>query len=281
MRPAVLALTIAALSLGLSLSAQPANPYAYAPHEGRLLSMEWRKVLDSNLREAVRKEIPPDMLPLVSSVNFIEGIQRVVVAEDAGREFIVLGGRFDLEQITGQATEDGGVVNTFRGAKFLAPTGAKDTDTQIALVNSNLVLLGPADLLKTAIIRSLSKRAALQPPSYDLWLRSPTATFGILLGDEVRLEAVVQAASVEKAKELTSAAKLQDLVAVQNDNEVVLTTSLHPYRFYQNAGNWRVSIENLHLAPKPVEPAGPQRVKIIGLEGGTKEIDLPPAGSQQ
>jgi hypothetical protein len=68
---------------------------------------------------------------------------------------------------------------------------------------------------------------------------------------------------------------------VQNDNEVVLTTSLHPYRFYQNAGNWRVSIENLHLAPKPVEPAGPQRVKIIGLEGGTKEIDLPPAGSQQ
>jgi hypothetical protein len=281
MRLAVLALTTGAFCFGLSVSAQPANPYAYAPSEGRLLSMEWRKVLDSNLRDAVRKEIPPDMLSLVSSVNFIEGIQRVVVAEDAGREFIVLGGRFDLEQITSQAAEDGGVISTFRGARFLAPTGAKEADTQIALVNPNLVLLGPADLLKAAIGRSLSKRAPIQPPSYDLWLRSATSTFGILLGDEVRIEAVVQAPSVEKAKELTSAAKLQELVAVQNDNEVVLTTSLHPYRFYQNAGNWRVSMENLHLAPKPAEPTGPQRIKIIGLEGGPKEIDLPPAGSQQ
>lgn len=261
-----------------ALSAQPSNPFAYLPAEGRLLSMQWRRVLDSPLRDAVRKEIPADLLPLVSSVNFIEGIQRVAVARDNGRDVVVLSGRFDLDRITAQASEDDGVSTYWRGARFLAPAGARETDSQIALVNPGIVIIGPGDLLKAAIGRSLSKRVPMQPPAYDLWLRAPDSTFGLLVGDPVRVEAVVTAESSGKAKVIVENAMLQNMTAVQNDREVVLTTNIPRARFVERAGNWRASLESLHTAqtpPAPVVPHGPQKIRIYGLEGGPREIDLP------
>jgi len=260
-----------------ALAAQPSNPFAYLPAEGRLLSMEWRRVLDSPLRDAVRKEIPADLLPLVSSVNFIEGIQRVAVARENGRDIVVLGGKFDLDRITAQASEDGGVSTYWRGARFLTPAGGKQTDSQIALVNPGIIIIGPGDLLKAAIGRSLSKRVPMQPPAYDLWLRSPDSTFGLLLGDPVRVEAVVTAESTEKAKVIFDNAILQNMIAVQNGREVVLTKNVPRVQFLQRAGNWRATLENLQsaLPPAPAVPQGPQKIRIYGLEGGTREIDLP------
>lgn len=261
-----------------AISAQPSNPFAYLPSEGRLLAMQWRRVLDSPLREAVRKEIPADLLPLVSSVNFIEGIQQVAVARDSGRDIVVLSGKFDLDRITAQASEDGGVSTYWRGARFLAPANAKETDSQIALVNPAIVVIGPGDLLKAAITRSLSKRVPMQPPAYDLWLRAPASTFGLLLGEPVRIEAIVTAESPEKAKVIFDNATLQNMIAVQNGREVVLTNNIPREQFVQRAGNWRASLENLHTAQlpsTPPAPQGPQKIRIYGLEGGTREIDLP------
>lgn len=262
-----------------ALSAQPNNPFAYVPSEGRLLSMEWRRVLDSPIREAVRKEIPADLLPLVSSVNFIEGIQRIAVAQDKGRDFIVLAGKFDTERIAAQAAEDGGVSSYWRGARFLSPAGTKDSDSQIALVNPSIVLLGPGDLLKSAIARSLSKRPPMQAPAYDLWIRSAASTFGLLVAEPVRVEAIVTASSIEKAKEMFENAKLQNMIAVQNEREVVMTGAIPRVQFVQRAGNWRASLENLQAAVPPLraEPQGPQIIRIYGLEGGVREVPLPKA----
>ncbi|HYZ87516.1 MAG TPA: hypothetical protein VE621_24080 [Bryobacteraceae bacterium] len=267
----------------MAASAMAQTPFGFVPDNGRLLFMEWRRVLDSPYREAIRKEIPTDLLPFVSSINFIAGIQRVLVAEENGRNYVVLAGKFDLDRIKDQATEDGGQTTIFRGARFLAPADSSDTDSQIALVSPSIVLLGPGDLLKRAITLSQSKRAPMLQPGYDFWLRFVKSTFGILLdGESLRLEAVVQADTADKARELTENARLQNMIAVQNDLEVVLSAALSREKFMERAGNWRVSLENLHsyVPPRPPEPVGPQKVRIIGLDGGTKEFDLPPAPTQ-
>ncbi|HUS05393.1 MAG TPA: hypothetical protein VMZ52_03810, partial [Bryobacteraceae bacterium] len=75
-RLAFLVLAVAATS-----SAERLNPWSFvAPESSMVIAMEWRKVLDSEYREAVRREVPPSVSPYLNGINFIEGIDRVMVA---------------------------------------------------------------------------------------------------------------------------------------------------------------------------------------------------------
>ena len=70
-----------------------------APDSPQIVAMEWKRVLDSPLSAAVRREIPPAAAPVLASVNFIEGISHAVWTPG----LVVLEGSFDLERLKDMA----------------------------------------------------------------------------------------------------------------------------------------------------------------------------------
>src|SRR6266404_6072720 len=94
-------------------------------------ALEWRKVLDSPYREMILKEIPVPAQQLLGGINFIEGIDRVVVAGTGKSALIVLNGKFELGQLKELAVSDGGTVKAYKNAELLLSPDA-EAETRIA-----------------------------------------------------------------------------------------------------------------------------------------------------
>src|ERR1700692_1322317 len=92
----------------------------YVPQEATsITAMEWRKVLDSPYREMIRKEIPAATLQLLGGINFIEGIDRVVVAGTGKSALLILSGKFELAVLKEMAVSDGGTVKPYKNSQLL------------------------------------------------------------------------------------------------------------------------------------------------------------------
>ena len=282
------------LVLLAAASASPqANPWNYIPAEATsITAFEWRRALDSPQRELVRREIPPAALQLLSGINFIEGIDRVIVAQTGKFTLLILNGKFEPGLLRDMALSDGGSVKPYKNAELLVASSSEEGGTQIALAGEEIVLLGDRGALMASLDRARPGRRAMNAGQYDLWVeeKSPSPDissieFALLLRDGVQLTATVHARSPGAAAAILANAAPLGLNAHENGNDVSLGAQFQPDQFEQRAGQWRTSIEQLAAArperiaaePKPEMPAGPRKVKIFGLEEGEKEIDLKPA----
>ena len=135
-----------------------------APDAQQVVAMEWRRVLDSPLSAAVRREIPPSAVPALANVNFIEGIERIIWTP----ELLVLEGSFDLAHLKEMAIADGGASTAYNKIEMLGP--AEGEGARVGLVSDSLVLLGQESAVKRAIDRSEKSKFA-GPSGYDLWIR--------------------------------------------------------------------------------------------------------------
>lgn len=256
------------------------------PDTTSITAIEWRKVLDSPYREMFRLEIEPATLQLLGGINFIEGIDRVVVAGTGKSALLILSGKFDLGLLKDLAVSDGGTVKLYRNAQLLLSPDA-DADTQIALVNEGIVLIGNLGSLTSAIDRGNGARRPSRSGSCDLWLfsKSPSPEilsheFGLTIKDGIQLDAKINTISDDYAQRLKENAHLHELGAEQNGSTVRIAAKLNFDQFERGLGKWRVSLEQLRapeqLAQKVAEPTGPLKIRIFGLDGGTREILLPP-----
>ena len=259
----------------------------YVPQDTTsITAMEWRKVLDSPYREMIRQEIPPATLQLLDGINFIEGIDRVIVAGTGKSALLILSGKFELGSLKDMAVSDGGTVKSYKNAQLLLSPDA-DADTQIALVNESIVLIGNLESLTAAIDRGNGPKRPARSGSFDLWLfsKSPSPEiasleFGLTIKDGIQLDANINAISDDYARRLKENAHLHQLGAEQNGTAVRIGAKLDKDQFERGLGQWRVSLEQLR-APEPVaqkveEPKGPLKIRIYGLDEGTREILLPP-----
>jgi hypothetical protein len=287
--------------LAVASARAQSNPWNYVPADATsITAFEWRRVLDSPQRELVRREIPPAASQLMNGINFIEGIDRVIVAQTGNSTLLILNGKFEPGQLRDMALSDGGSVKAYRNAELLVASNSTEGGTQIALVGEEIVLLGDREALVASIDRAGSGKHAASAGQYDLWLEekpaSPDITsveFALLLKDGVQLIATVHARSPEAAKAVLSNSASLGLNVSESGNDVRLSALFPPAQFEQRAGQWRIAIEQLAstraerilptaspgIAPPPVEkpiekPDGPRKVKIIGLEEGEREIDL-------
>ncbi len=278
--------TLLLLMTGAGAFAQTAA-WNYVPRDTTsITAMEWRKVLDSPYREMIRQEIPAATLQLLDGINFIEGIDRVVVAGTGKSALLILSGKFDLGSLKDMAVSDGGTVKPYKNAQLLLSPDA-DADTQIALVNESIVLIGNLESLTAAIDRGNSPNRPARSGSFDLWLflKSPSPeiaslAFGLTIKDGIQLDANINAISDDYARRLKENAHLHQLGAEQNGTSVRISAKLDKDQFERGLGQWRVSLEQLR-APEPVaqkmeEPKGPLKIRIFGLDEGTREILLPP-----
>ena len=272
--------------LGACAFAQTA-PWNYVPPDtSSITAMEWRKVLDSPYREMIRREIPPATLQLLAGINFIEGIDRVVVAGTGKSALLILSGKFELGSLKDMAVSDGGILKPYKNAQLLLSPDA-DADTQIALVNESIVLIGNLDTLTAAIDRSGGPKRAARSGIYDLWLfsKSPSPEiasleFGLSIKDGIQMDANINAVSDDYALRIKDNAIQHQLGAEQDGTSVRIGAKLDKERFERGQGQWRVSLEQLR-APEPVarkeeQPKGPLKIRIFGLDEGTREILLPP-----
>ncbi|MBI3279358.1 MAG: hypothetical protein HYZ57_05895, partial [Acidobacteria bacterium] len=185
--------------------------------------MQWRKVLESPLRDAVRRDIPGDIAPLFGGINFIEGIERATVTRSPQSTLIILTGTFDLDRLRELAVEDGGVSRPYQSAELLLdPEG--ESLTQMALVSGSIVLIGRQKDLEAAVDRA-GGRNTFAPPgpaltTAHLWVHSRTASedidtadLAVTLGDQVRIDAWAVARTPEAAAAAAQAARLQGLEA--------------------------------------------------------------------
>jgi hypothetical protein len=261
----------------------------YVPQDATsITAMEWRKVLDSPYREMIRKEIPAATLQLLAGINFIEGIDRVVVAGTGKSALLILSGKFDLAVLKDMAVSDGGTVKPYKNSQLLLSPEA-DADTQIALVNEGILLIGNQESLTGAIDRAGGPKRATRSAGYDLWLfnKSPSPEissleFGLTIKDGIQLNANINTTSEDYAMKLAENARLHELGSERNGAAVRIGAKLDKDQFERGSGQWRVSLEQLRAsepvrkAEKPEEPKGPQKIRIYGLDGGPREILLPP-----
>jgi hypothetical protein len=251
-------------------------------------AMEWRKVLDSPYREMIRKEIPAPTLQLLSGINFIEGIDRVVVAGSGKFALIVLNGKFDRSQLKELAVSDGGTVKAYKNAELLlSPDADAEAETQIALISETVVLIGDKDSLIAAIDGAGGPKKPVRSGGFDLWIfaKSPTPEikgleFGLYIRDgAVQMDVNAQTTAVDYARSLAENARLFGLGSVQDGTAVRISGKVEKDEFEKKAGVWRTSLEELRAPPEIVkkaeEPTGPMKVRIYGLDDGPKEIPYP------
>jgi hypothetical protein len=231
----------------------------------QVVAMEWKRVLESPLSAAVRREIPPPAASALGSINFIEGIERVVWTP----ELLVLEGDFDLQRLKDMAVADGGVVRTYKKAELLSPSG--DEGARVALVSASLLLLGTEDVVKAAIdLAQISK--APGPSGYDLWVRTTGPDllrheFSLRIGGDVDIASRLRYRSQESAREAVDRASAFGMTGSQDGAEAAL--SAHVSRESFTKRHWRVAIETVR------QPSSkPGVIRIYGLDEGVREIPL-------
>lgn len=264
------------------------SPWRYVPQNpDSLTSLEWKKVLDSPYRELIWREIPAATVQRLSGINFIEGIERVIVSASGKAVLLVLSGTFDLARLREMAEADGGTVKPYRNAQLLLSSTPEEGGEEMALVSDKIILVGDRDSLMEAIDRSASGKGDARDAGYNLMIHSRRPAYGIealdfalTINKGVQVHAKIQATSPELAERMAANGGLQQLTFVVREKNLETTSQFSREAFQRKMGQWRTSIEQLASvqveAPAPV-PVGPQKIRISGLDEGPREILLPPA----
>lgn len=248
-----------------------------APDAPQVVAMEWKRVLESPMSAALRREIPPAAVPVLSNINFIEGIERVVWTPGLA----VLEGSFDLQKLKDMAGADGGTAKSYKNAELLVP--AEQAGTHVGLVSRSIVMLGGEAEIKAAIDRSERPVDAFSS-GYDLWIRMPGSgisrhEFAVrLAGDNLHLTSRLIYTTEAAARTASENAAAFGLSGRQAGAEARLSGSFSRDEFSRR--EWRSAIESAAANPDQAvaevqqEPRKPGVIRIYGLDEGVKEIPL-------
>lgn len=288
--------------------------WRYLPRNPSLaVAMEWKKVLNSEYSELIRREVPSAAAAALASINVIEGIERILLAIDGDTRLMVLEGKFDLDALKASGTADGAIVRTHRKAEVLMAEEG-DAATGLGLVSERIVLVGDWTSITSALDRAASNKPGLPAGKYDLWisLRTPSpdveeATLGFRLEQNLVVIGRMRSAKPsgfnppdlgESPLKLTRDSDAQEFIL----NAVFVSRDqLAPY-----AGLIRPMLETgrgtaVAAAVPPPDappllsgsesevvgaqaqepPRSPGKIRIYGLDDGVKEIDMPPAPVQR
>lgn len=278
--------TLVLATLSTAAVAQSVDAWRYVPPDpDSVAAMNWPKVLNSQYRELLRAEIPAPTRSVMNGLNFIQGIEGVVVARSGDELLVVLTGNFDLSRLREMAVDDGGTVKQYKKVDLLL---SSDADSQVALVSPTVVLLGNQDAITHAIDRSAAKAGpARAPHDLTIWQQSPSpeiqqtnVTFDLVYNG-VRFNADITTRSPELAQKIQDNARLMELATTQTGNDVHVTGQLDREQMTRRAGQWRITLEQL-AAVRPVEkeeqPPQPIQgtIRIIGLDNTVREVPLGP-----
>jgi hypothetical protein len=244
-----------------------------APDAQQVVAMEWKRVLDSPLSAAVRREIPSSATPALANINFIEGIERVIWTP----ELLVLEGSFDLLHLREMALADGGVSRTYNKVEVLGPSEGEGA--RVGLVSESLVLLGQEDAVKRAIDRGDNSKIS-GPSGYDLWVRTTGPDllrhdFGVRIANGVDVTSRLRYRSEDAAQTAVDRAAVFGMTGSRNGAEVALSGQFTREEFTKRP--WRSALETLQTAEsvsRPKQPSKPGVIRIYGLDEGVKEIPL-------
>jgi len=244
-----------------------------APDAQQVVAMEWKRVLDSPLSAAVRREIPPVATPAFANINFIEGIERVIWTP----ELLVLEGSFDLLGLKNMAMADGGASRTYNKVEIIG--SSEGEGVRIGLFGESLVLLGEEDAVKRAIDRA-DKSKFSGPSGYDLWVRTTgndlmRHDFGIRIGNGVDLTSRLRYRSEDVAQTAVNRAAVFGMTGSRNGADAALSGHFTREEFANRP--WRSALETLQTAesvPQQQQPSKPGVIRIYGLDEGVREIPL-------
>lgn len=269
----------------LLLSAAALNAQSHWRHvpagATSITALEWRKVLDSPWSAEIRREIPASAAPMLGSVNFIEGIERVIHASSLKWAVLILQGTFDRDRLREMATADGGVSRSYKGVDILLP-GEQASGPNLAIVNERTLLIGDAGAV-TAAIDGAGQTPLDRSAGADLWVHSAPGgeiesyQFSLSIEPQgLRMNARIRARNAEAASVLAANTAVYDVSTTLTGTDVVVTGRFTREEFARRSGHWRTSLERLQAEPPP-RTQSPGKVLIYGLDEGVREVPLGPA----
>lgn len=132
------------------------------PNTRLLIGLDWRQALQSPLGPMLRKQVSEGGHPLLSFLESIENVDRLLVSSPGVAEegkkaplLVVAQGRFELSKIRRMATADGAVSRRYNDVELLVPSGAANEDIHFALLDTTTIVFGDGTSVKAAINRNL------------------------------------------------------------------------------------------------------------------------------
>lgn len=303
-------LAISGLLLGIVTASAESHPawWRYAsPEATALVGIDWEHLRSSPFAGAIAGELHGDSGLGFPDLDCLKEARQILISSPA--LLAMAAGDFPEATLRQQATRKGLKRALYRDVEIWITPG-KDT-LSIARMSDQLVLLSRVKILQDAIDRSLQEEAdrvycpllarAARYAQDDLWvvaarlpdplagrfvpIEAETEGFegGVSLQDGLRLGAVLSASSEETAAQL--AETLQQMVlslppvarGIQIDidqNDVTLALAVSEEQFVAGLRSTPVAASAPVVHPEPAKPAGPQIIRIFGLDNGPREIVL-------
>ena len=291
-----------------SAESHPAWWRLVSPEATALVGIDWEHLKSSPFAEAIQDELAGDGGLGFPQLNCLKEADQILISSPA--LVVAASGRFPYDQIRQDAERSGIRRSTYRDVETWITPG-KET-LSIARLSDNLILLGRVKDLQNAIDRSMADDAkysallarAAHYAHDDFWIvanRLPDSLAsrfipieaeaqafeaGVSLEAGLRLSALFSADSEDEAVELADAVKdtisslPRDAQRIQvsiDQTRVHVDLGLTPAQFLAALRPAAPSASTAEVAAKPApvsKPAGPQVIRIYGLEDGLREIVL-------
>ncbi|MCU1335769.1 MAG: hypothetical protein JWO19_1350 [Bryobacterales bacterium] len=304
-----LIVVVGALLLSIGTGSAESHPawWRYAsPDATALVGIQWEHVRLSPFGDAIAGELTGDGGLGFPDLECLKEARQLLISSPAF--LAVAAGNFPTATIREQAAKKGLKRALYRDVELWVAPG-KET-LSIARISDQLILLGRLKNLQDAIDRNLPAEAdrayspllarAARYAQDDLWvvaarLPDPLAERfvpieaeaegfegGVSVENGLRLGAVLNASSEESAAQLAEALK-QMVVSLPpvargiqisiDRNNVTLGMAINAEQLLAGLRTATVAAAPV-LKPEPAKPAGPQIIRIFGLDDGPREIVL-------
>ncbi len=192
---AALAVTFAGGIAWAASSVSMPSMWRYAhPDAKALVGVEWQRILRSPVGEEIRKKVAEADPAGLKDLNVLESVQRIFVSSPGKRDgdpegqtaaVVAVQGNFDLEKIRELAAEKTTGSSTYEDIEILELQDKDGDPAALALVSSQLLLLGDPESVYAAIDHyragdpaqasdPLFQRAAELSAGNDIWIVAKT-----------------------------------------------------------------------------------------------------------
>ena len=177
----------------LSAQADPALSRFIQPNAKALISIDWKRVRQSNVGATIREKWlnkGADAATAIPGIEFLNDVDRFLISSSGRKSsddisedtplLIVAGGHFDLAKVRSVLTKFGIKAQMFNSIPVYRPQGENDKDMAVVLLDSQTILLGDAVSVFASLERnafpppppdpnSIVGRAAEMEANYDAW----------------------------------------------------------------------------------------------------------------
>lgn len=279
-----------------------------SPDATALVGIQWVNLRLSPFGEAVGAEMSPSGSLGFPDLPCLKDARQLVIS--APGLLAIAEGAFPAATLREHAAHAGLKAATYRGVElWISPDGSA---LGIARISDPLLLIGARKTIEAAIDRTSTASSRRSSPllapaarfaARDLWvvaarLPDPLASLfvpldaealafegGVSLRSGLQIDATLNAGSPQAALAVaeklrrslsTLPAVAQGLQITPDAGNVVLSLEVNSSQLVSNLRRAAPATTAVTIA-EPAAPAGPQIIRIIGLEEGPREIVLPPA----